>query len=65
MKAALADTNSFTQFGHLHFFVIASVRTPSVSPFVSRRHDATAALAGIRSPANTQHAQYHRKDPLK
>ena len=64
MKAAFADTNCFPQFGHLHFFVIESQRTRSVSPFVPGRNDVTAALAELVL-LPTQHAQFHRKDPLK
>lgn len=47
MKAALADSDCFPQFGQLHFFVISSERTPSVSPFFPGRNDVTAALAEL------------------
>jgi hypothetical protein len=63
MKAALADPDCFPQFGHLHFFVIGSERTPSVSPFVSGRDYVTAALAELVL-LSTQHAQFHRKGTL-
>lgn len=43
MKAALADSDCSHQFGHLHFFVIASQRTPPVSGFVRGRGDVPAA----------------------
>jgi hypothetical protein len=47
MKAAFADPNCFPQLGHLHFCVIGSERTPSVSPSVPGRDDVTAALAEL------------------
>ena len=60
MKTALADPNFFPQFGQLHFVVIASERTPSVSPFVLGRDGVRAALAElVLLQHNTPH--FHRK----
>ena len=65
MKAALADTNCFPQFGQLHFHIIVAERTASVSSFVFGTDDVALALAKSSSPS-TQIARFHKNgDPYE
>ena len=59
MKAALADSNCFPQFGQLHFHIIDAERTPSVSPFIFGKDNVAVALAESSSPS-TQIAPFPR-----
>ena len=51
MKTAAAGSNCFGRFGQLHYVVIGSERTPSVSRSLLGRDYVTAALAKSHSPS--------------